>query len=409
MGKKKLSTILTLAMILSVSVSIMYMSTTNAELTASEKALSFITSVAKIDTTKYNATASNNTVSYPSDLGGLAKVEGGYLLESNGEKTDVTYVFINNILNYFNVYPIKGVPVYSEKAPDNILEYADKILGRYQSYTQFSDVTQMRQALNTITKIENTTTIVGNIKLVVSRLDSVDYTSFQWLYTYNGADYHTGIKLSFKNGSIYTFGDSRYYTIGTTDVKIQSDQAISIAKVRAQNLSWNVNISDTSVTQVSNVTILDDHTNAQLLTAPKEALVLHPYWLVSLTFDKVYPGYVYGVSYSIWADTGEVFYGNLNTLGGPPVSDNPATSSNPTTSTGQYSPTGQIPTTETKPNSENLPTVTSLPMPNSSPVPPSEVKQEPSQLIPSEYGYAIAALIVPIILVASFIIYRRRK
>ena len=210
------------------------------------------------------------------------------------------------------------------------------------------------------------------------------------------------------NSIDFAFGNDRYNKIGNTSVSITRDQAISIAKVRAQNLSWNVNISDTSVTQVSNVTILDDHTNAQLLAAPKEPLVLHPYWRVSLTFDKVYPGYVYGVSYNIWADTGEVFYGNLNTLGGPPTSDTPTTS-NPTTSTDQYSQTGQTPTTETKPSSENLPAATPTPMLNSSPVPPSEVKQQPSTFISPEYGYVIAALIVTIILAASFIIYRRRK
>lgn len=89
MGKiKKLYTLLTLALILSVSVSIMNMSTTNAESTASEKALSIITNVAKIDLAEYNVTTGDNTVTYPSDLGGFAKVDGGYILDSNTSKIE---------------------------------------------------------------------------------------------------------------------------------------------------------------------------------------------------------------------------------------------------------------------------------------------------------------------------------
>jgi len=189
----------------------------------------------------------------------------------------------------------------------------------------------------TLTKIENVTTTLGNLKLVVSRSDNLDYTSFQWLYTYNEADYHTGLRLSFKKGSLYTFSDSRYFTIGSTNVDISKDQAVSIAKIRAQNISWSLKTSDTSSVQVSNPTILDDYTSAELLTAPREPLVMYPYWQVSLTFDKIYPGSVYGVSYSIWADTGEVFYGNLQMIGGSVSDESTSSPSSPFTQSPQTS------------------------------------------------------------------------
>lgn len=407
MGKiKKLYTLLTLALILSVSVSIMNMSTTNAESTASEKALSIITNVAKIDLAEYNVTTGDNTVTYPSDLGGFAKVDGGYILNSNTSKIEVLYVLVNNEISYYNLHSIKGSPLLKGQLSSNLIVRTSDFLDSYQSNLEASDFLLFKEMLSKVTEIKNTSMTIGNTRFEITLFSQS--TRFRWVNTFDGADY-TSFGISYRMNSIdFAFGNDRYNKIGNTSVSITRDQAISIAKARTQNLSWNVNISDTSVTQVSNVTILDDHTNAQLLTAPKEPLVLHPYWRVSLTFDKVYPGYVYGVSYSIWADTGEVFYGNLNTLGGPPTSDTPTTS-NPTTSTDQYSQTGQTPTTETKPSSENLPAATPTPMLNSSPVPPSEVKQQPSPFISPEYGYVIAALIVTIILVASFIIYRRRK
>ncbi len=55
----------------------------SAELTASEKALTFLTDVVGLDMTKYNATLTNNRVEYPSDLGGLAKEYVDYIFDSD--------------------------------------------------------------------------------------------------------------------------------------------------------------------------------------------------------------------------------------------------------------------------------------------------------------------------------------
>jgi len=77
----------------------------SVELSTSDKAMSFLTDVAKIDVTKYNITVSNVTLSSPSDIGGLTKAEGGFILESTGQEIHVSYVYVNDVLNYFNVNP----------------------------------------------------------------------------------------------------------------------------------------------------------------------------------------------------------------------------------------------------------------------------------------------------------------
>jgi hypothetical protein len=338
----------------------------SVELTASEKALSFLTDVVKIDVAKYNATASEITVSYPSDLGGLAKVEGGYTLESNGEKTHVTYTFIDNILDYFHVYPIKGVPLYSEPPSVDVLKWADAILQRYQVHTGFSDVEGMRSILSTINEVKNLETTVGNITLTI-KTGTNNHTSFSWVYTYNGADYHTGIYLSFKDGSLYTFSDDRYNKIGSTDVDISREEAIGIAMKRVQNISWNVNASDSSVVKVGNVTILENRTKVGLLTSPEEPLMLYPYWQVGLTFDKVYPGSVYGVTYNIWADTGEIFYGHMHMLGGLIPTEESTDPTTPLTKQPNEpqiivptEPQTESPTSPTKPQPDNSADQTSL-------------------------------------------------
>ena len=157
--------------------------------------------------------------------------------------------------------------------------------------------------------------------------------TFQWKRLNNGIDFPS-LYLTIRSGAFAGLTDDFHvYSIGSDEVTISSEEAVEIAMERANNTSWKVNNSDGSVVEVTNATVLEDRTSARLLSAPKEPLVLYPYWEVSLTFDKIYPGSVYGVSYSIWADTGEVFYGNLLIFGGStPDDNNPPQSNIPTTS-----------------------------------------------------------------------------
>jgi hypothetical protein len=301
------------------------------ELSAEDKILAFLSDVVKLDFTKYVATI-NSAVDYPSDLGGLLEETGKCTLESTESKIEILYTFKNGTLGFCNMYIIKGSPIYTQQPSANILEMADDFLQRYQEFTDFSDLTELRDALGNINNFENTTKTTENIKITLS-VSEVTEGIFEWERICNGINFPS-LYVGIRNGAFAGLADDFHvYSIGSTEVKISRETAVNIAMERARNISWKVNVSDTSVVEVANVTILEDRTSAGLLSMSREPLVLYPYWEVSLTFDKIYPGSVYGVAYNIWADTGEVFYGHLVMAGGSiPNDDNPTTSSNPTIS-----------------------------------------------------------------------------
>ena len=70
------------------------------------------------------------------------------------------------------------------------------------------------------------------------------------------------------------------------------------------------------IVEVTDYTIVDEPVGASLSTMCREPLVLYPFWSVNLYLDKVYPGNVIGFTFEIWADTGEIINGRLNTLMG---------------------------------------------------------------------------------------------
>jgi hypothetical protein len=58
---------------------------------------------------------------------------------------------------------------------------------------------------------------------------------------------------------------------------------------------------------VSDFTVLEEPVSAVFHpTQREEYLVLIPYWEVTLSLDKVYPGGVNRIGVGVWADTGEV-------------------------------------------------------------------------------------------------------
>jgi hypothetical protein len=286
----------------------------SAEPSTSESVL--FSDVVKLDTTKYNITkyVEQSKTGYFDDFGDLFKEEGDYVLEGNGSRIEVMYIRVNNTFSYFSLYLNEGTPIFTEQPSSNLIERTDAFLEDYQSYLGNVEFQQYREILSTVSEVDETSITDGNIRLEVkhsySNAEEYTGTRFRWVNTFNGADY-TSFSIKWRYNGEFAFSNDRYNKIGSTALNISREEAIGIATERVQNISWTVDC-----VEVGNVTILDDRTSVALLTAPKEPIVLYPYWQVSLTFDKVYSGNVYGVTYSIWADTGEVFYGFLNTFGG---------------------------------------------------------------------------------------------
>jgi hypothetical protein len=293
---------------------------------------SFLLDVAKLDMTRYSLSLKVGSIT---DLGGLPKEEGLYSLQCNGSQIDVIYTIVNGTISYFNLQTLNGTALFVEQPSANLIERTEAFLQNYQKYSGDSAFQLFRNMLSTVDEVKDTTITLDNVRFEITKFSSS--TRFRWVNTFNGADY-SSFGISFKvNSTDFAFSDDRYKKNGGTEIKISKEQAISIARERAKNISWKVNISDTSIIEVSNVTILDDHVGVELLTSNREPLVMYPYWQVSLTFDKIYPGSVYGVSYSIWADTGEVFYGNLQMIGGSVSDESTFSSSNTSTQSPQAS------------------------------------------------------------------------
>jgi hypothetical protein len=299
----------------------------SAELTAEEKALAFLEDVVMLDMKKYNVTVRTSFENYSTYWGSLYMEDVRCNLESNESKLRIGFVFENYTLTYFHLYVNKGSPLYALPPSTNSLERTDAFLGRYKNYLGTSDCQELRDILSTVTEEKNLTTTVDNVRFELTKEPSK--TKLRWDITYNGADY-TRLGFSLRSNGEFIFGDTRnLYEIGSTDVDISREEAISIARERAKYLPWKSGMGNETV-EVTDYTIVDEPLGASLSTRCREPLVLYPYWSVTLYLDKVYPGNVIGFTFQIWADTGEIINGRLNTLMGgiPPQGSEEPTDSN---------------------------------------------------------------------------------
>jgi hypothetical protein len=285
----------------------------SVELTAEEKALAFLEDVVMLDMKKYNVTVRTSFENYSTYWGSLYMEDVRCNLESNESKLRISFRFENYTLTYFHLYVNKGSPLYTQPPSTNSLERTDAFLGRYENYLGTSDCQELRNILSTITEEKNLTTTVDNVRFKLTKEPSK--TKLRWDITYNGADY-TKLSFTLRSNGEFAFSDTRnLYEIGGTDLNVSREDAISIARERAAYLPWRVGMGDETV-EVTDYTIVDEPLGAALSTRCREPLVLYPYWSVTLYLDKVYPGNVIGFTFQIWADTGEIINGRLNTLMG---------------------------------------------------------------------------------------------
>jgi hypothetical protein len=299
----------------------------SAELTTEEEALAFLEDVVMLDMTKYNVTVRTGFENYSTHWGVLPLGGARCNLESDDSKLRVSFRFENYTLTYCHLYVLAGSPLYTQPPPANFLERADAFLERYQDYLGTSDCQEMRNILSTITEEKNLTTTLDNVRFKLTKYSSS--AKLRWHITFHGAEY-TRLSFYFTRNGEFAFSDTRnLYEIGTTDLNVSREEAISIAREQAKYLPWKSGTGNETV-EVTSYTIVDEPLGASLSTRCREPLVLYPYWSVTLYLDKVYPGNVIGFTFQIWADTGEIINGRLNTLMGgiPPQGSEEPTDSN---------------------------------------------------------------------------------
>jgi hypothetical protein len=291
----------------------------SAELTTEEKALAFLEDVVMLDMKKYNVTVRTGFENYSTSWGVLPLGGARCNLESDDSKLRASFRFENYTLTYFHLYVYDGSPLFTQLPSANFLERADAFLGRYQDYLGTSECQELRNMLSTVTEEKNLTTTVNNVRFELTKYSSS--AELRWDITFDGADY-TRLSFYFMSSGEFGFSDTRnLYEIGSTDLNVSREEAISIARERAAYLPWKAGMGNETV-EVTAYTIVDEPVGAALYTRCREPLVLYPYWSVTLYLDKVYPGNVIGFTFEIWADTGEIINGRLNTLmGGIPPED----------------------------------------------------------------------------------------
>jgi hypothetical protein len=308
----------------------------SAELSAPEKALEFLTNVVKLDMTKYNATLVSNWVDYPSHWGGLPQEVVRYDLEWGGEsKLYVTCRLRDKTLYSCGMEVLKGSPIYTEPQPTNVLDMTKVLLERYQTYSGASYIQTMRNMLDTIDEIKNMTTTVDNTRLTISIKDiptapsaePIIYTNFDWVYTVNGIDTPQNVvSFTLDQGFFRSFRDDwNLYKIGSTDVNVSKEEAISMAMNTAKNYTLKIWMNEWIEVEF---TIVDEPVAAELFMYPRETLTVYPFWRIELYFDKLYYS-AFGIRVGIWADTKQIKYcESLSYAGGPPEEENPTTLTN---------------------------------------------------------------------------------
>jgi hypothetical protein len=269
---------------------------------SADVAITFLRDVMQIDIAAYHATLLSDTVEPRTDLGGTVEEILRFSLTNSESKMDVTLRFRNTMLSWYRIYLLEGSPIYAEPQPQTILGIAANLIERFNSFENASYLEEMSNILTSVYEASNVEITQGNVKLKVS-LEG-DSGTVQWLYTENGVDFiPKSLTLVFENGILQEMSDGWFLlTIGSTEVNIDMEEAIEIARSAAEDFTWT-----TDGETVSDFIVLDEPVSALFHPTQREDyLTLIPYWEITFNLDKVYSGGVNRLGVGVWADTGEV-------------------------------------------------------------------------------------------------------
>jgi hypothetical protein len=268
-----------------------------------DKVAYFLQNITEIDTTNYTISLLSNTMQWRTDFGGVAEEVIKYSLTSSISNLNLDFRFRNNHFSRYQLDMIESSPIFAQPQPNDIIQNAKGILGRYQNYSGDAYLADMRSLLNNVTATNNAWAALGNIKLQVSV--SGDTTVFSWMYTQDGIDYQTkGLQMTFKGNVLTTMTDGYFlFTVGSTALTVSQTQAVNIAKNYVTTLTWTIEGKQVSGFNAANMPPL----SVQLVPHTRgNSVSLIPYWYVGLKLDKIYSGGLNEVAIGIYADTGEV-------------------------------------------------------------------------------------------------------
>ncbi|MFA5571582.1 MAG: hypothetical protein GX799_11610 [Crenarchaeota archaeon] len=269
-----------------------------------------------LDMEKYSIEAK----AYPKDnmsvtyLNLVSQENIAYSLTSENSKLTVQYTYGNNKLQMIQVLGREGTPnlIKAEASIDHV-ENAKKFLNSYQNYTNNKLFGNLISTLSNVDMGKNITKVTGDIALEMISFD--DYTNFKWYYTANGveAPYTKYVTLGFEGDFLAAFVDNwQFFNIGSTNVNLSEEEAITIAIDAARNYAHTLKLDDYAFNEINvnqtNIcwaSLLFDHSLNASKPRSADALELYPTWKIGVVLDKWY-GSLYGIEVDIWADTREV-------------------------------------------------------------------------------------------------------
>ena len=267
-----------------------------------DKVANFLQNVTQINTTNYTITLLGNTMQWRADFGGAAEEVIQYSLTSIKSNLNIDFRFRNNHFSRYQLDMIESAPTFAQIQPNDVLQNAKGVLARYKAYSGDAYLTNMTNLLATINETQGTVITQGNMKLQISVSGS--NAVFLWMYTENGIDYQAkGLQMTFQNNVLTTMTDGYFlFTIGSTNLAVSRDQAISIAKNYVKTLAWTIEGA-----QISGFAVTDSPLSVQLVPHTRgNSVALIPYWYVEMRLTKIYAGGINEVAVGIYADTSQV-------------------------------------------------------------------------------------------------------
>lgn len=281
-----------------------------AESSVQEKAISILTDVIGINSQDYTIIQNSQVDTYYLNV---PQKEADFYFISNQSSIRVSCSYVNNNLRMLYLSGYEGTVSVKKPAADTV-GMAKVFLQRYQNYTGAVLYSELASMLDNVDATKNTTKSTENIKLEVLNSDNtiLDYV---WTYTDdNGIVARSkNVVLSYDQGQLKVFLNNwpLYKVMGIP--KISAEEATAKAIEVSKDFSYTV---DNGTVTVSGFKINPDSLGQAKLSYLNfkeqdsvrggDPFVLYPSWYVPLGFDKFYPGYVTGMTATIWADTGEV-------------------------------------------------------------------------------------------------------
>ena len=278
--------------------------------TIQEKSLQLLDGVADINVAVYSASLSpSQSDSYLT----LPRQTADFTLSSVSGNLRVRCSFIGDFLQKIYISDISGQVRVNSKGV-SVVDDARSFLRRYQAYVQDSFYGNLQSMLDSVGASENTTKVVGDVKLDVKVYDQAT-TQFTWTYVdANGVLAPAkNVNLAYEDGSLKCFVNNwELYRVAESP-QVSREQAVDLALDALAKFSYNttvsgenVSVSGFKVASVGDVSLC--YLNYQDADSARggDPFVLYPSWFVPLGFDKFYPGSVSGVYVRLWADTGKI-------------------------------------------------------------------------------------------------------